>query len=150
MDPNDVIREVNNLESGEKNIETKPATSFNRKPLQGLWHKHFFSHHFVPHNISNALKGGTIESLINEVMDPKKSPVVTKEMIGELAHRVTHEPIEERAKNNKLTGEWIIFAKHDQKNHYLCLNTHNAGDQQIYDRISKNCQREFPFLGGLL
>jgi hypothetical protein len=83
-------------------------------------------------------------------MDPSKSPVITKEMITELAHRVTHEPVEDRANNKKLTGEWIVFAKEAGQNYYLCLNTHNAGDQQIVDRIKSNCLREFPFLSAIV
>jgi len=79
-------------------------------------------------------------------MDPSKSEIITEEMISELAHRVTHEPVEERANANKLTGEWIVFAKEAGKNYYLCLNTHAAGDQQIADRIRDNCVRDFPFL----
>jgi hypothetical protein len=46
----------------------------------------------------------------------------------------------------KLTGEWIIFARHDGKNYYLCLNTHEAGDQFVYDRIMEHCVRDFPGL----
>lgn len=142
----DVIEELKNLENGDGNTETKLATQFNRPPLAGLWHKHFFTHHFLVQNIQNALKGGKLEALINDVMDPSKSSIITKEMISELSHRVTHEPVEERANNKRLTGEWIIFAKEGGKNYYLCLNTHNVGDQQIADRIHDNCVREFPFL----
>jgi hypothetical protein len=150
VSPDDVLREIKKLESGETDPQTKPASQFSRKPLKGLWHKHFFSAHFVPHNISNALKGGVLEKLVNEVLDPSKSPIITKEMISELSHRVVHEPIEGRANDNKLTGEWIIFAKHNQKNYYLCCNTHNAGDQMIFDRIESHCPRDFPFLPALL
>lgn len=150
VSPDDVLREIKNLESGETDPQTKPASQFSRKPLKGLWHKHFFSAHFVPHNISNALKGGVLEKLVNEVLDPSKSPIITKEMISELSHRVVHESIEGRANDNKLTGEWIVFAKHNQKNYYLCCNTHNAGDQMIFDRIESHCPRDFPFLSALL
>jgi hypothetical protein len=72
------------------------------------------------------------------------------QMISELSHRVVHEPIEGRANDNKLTGEWMVFAKHNQKNYYLCCNTHNAGDQMIFDRIESHCPRDFPFLSALL
>lgn len=150
VSPHDVIEELQNLENGDGNTETKLATEFRRPPLASLWHKHFFSHHFLITNIQNALKGGKLDRLVNDVMNPSKSTIITKEMISELAHRVTHEPVEERANNQKLTGEWIVFAKEGGKNYYLCLNTHNAGDQQIADRIKNNCIREFPFLSAKL
>jgi len=147
VSPDDVLREIKNLESGETAPQTKPASQFSYKPLKGLWHKHFFAAHFVPHNILNALKGGVLERLITEVHGTNKSP---KEKSGELAHRVVQGSIENRANDNKLTGEWIVFAKHNQKNYYLCCNTHNAGDQMIFDRIESNCPRDFPFLSALL
>jgi hypothetical protein len=146
VSPHDVIEEIENLENGDGNTQTKPAAEFRRPPLQGLWHKHYFSAHFLVPNIQNALKGGKLEDLINEVMDPEKSDVITKEMISEFAHRVTTEPVEDRANLNKLTGEWIVFAKEGGKNYYLCHNTHKAGDQQIADRIKDHCTREFPFI----
>jgi mRNA-degrading endonuclease YafQ of YafQ-DinJ toxin-antitoxin module len=150
VSPDDVLREIKNLESSEADPQTKHASQFSHKPLKGLWHKHFFSAHFVPHNISNALKGGVLQKLVNEELDPSKSPTITKGMIDDLSHRIIHEPIERRANDNKLTGEWIVFAKHNQNNYYLCCNTHDAGDQMIFDRINTHCQRDFPFLSALL
>ena len=147
ISPDDVLREIKNLESGEPEQQTKSASQFSRKPLKDLWHKHFFSAHFVPDNILNALKEDVLEKLIKEVRSSNKSH---NEMISELSHRVVHEPIENRADNNKLTGEWIVFAKHNQKNYYLCCNTHNAGDHMIFDRIKNNCLRDFPFLSAQL
>lgn len=145
VSPYNVIEEIKNLENGDGNTSTKLATEFKRPPLAGLWHKHFFSAHSLVQNMINGLKGGKLAVLVEQVMDPSK-PIITREMIGELSHRVTHEPVEERANNQKLTGEWIVFSKHGGSNYYLCLNTHEAGDQNIADRIKANCAREFPFI----
>jgi hypothetical protein len=46
----------------------------------------------------------------------------------------------------EITGEWVIFVKHDGKNYYLCANTHKAGNRFIYDRIMEHCVRDFPDL----
>lgn len=146
VSPHDVLRSITNVEAGEPHSGIKPATAFNRPPLKGLWHKHFFSAHFLVNNMALALGKKGVEDLVKEVMDPTKSSTITKDMIEELAHRVTHVPIEQRDQQGKLTGEWVIFAKHDGKNFYLCLNTHNAGDQFIYDRIVEHCDRDFPDL----
>src|SRR6266481_7121131 len=78
VNPNDVLREITNLENGETDQQTKPALQFSHKPLKGLWHKHFFSAHFVPYNISNGLKGGALEKLVSEVLDPSKSLIITE------------------------------------------------------------------------
>jgi len=146
VSPRDILKSINNLEAGELHSGIKPATAFRNPPLKGLWHKHFFAAHFLVNNISLALGKNGLEMLVEEVMDPKKSSVITLEMIEELAHRVAHEPIEKRDQQGKMTGEWVIFAKNGGKNFYLCLNTHDAGDQFIYDRITEHCVKEFPDL----
>jgi hypothetical protein len=144
--PNDILSSVTDLEAGEKSRGVKPATPFGKLPLKGLWHKHFFSAHFLVNNIVLGHGKDGLEKLINEVFDAAKSPIVTHEMIKEVAHRATHDPLEKRDAAGKLTGEWIIFIKHDGKNYYLCVNTHAAGDQFIYDRIAQHCVRDFPEL----
>ena len=142
--PPEVIASINDVEAGENTgLGVKPATQFGRPPLKGFWHKHYFTAQFLVTNMLLELGSNGLEKMINEVFD-NGEPRVTKEMIKTLAHRVSHEPADNRAKSNKLTGEWIIFAKHDGKNYWLCTNTHNAGDQFIYDRISQNCTRDFP------
>jgi hypothetical protein len=91
-----------------------------------------------------------LEELVEDVMNPRRSPIITSEMTSELAHRLTHETMELRNANNKLTGEWIVFLPHGGKNYYLCCSTHSEGDQNIYDRIKEHCLRDFPDLIGWL
>jgi hypothetical protein len=67
-------------------------------------------------------------------------------MIDELAHRVTIESIERRSAAGRRTGEWIVFAKAQGQNYYLCLATHEASDEQTFDRIATHCIRDFPEL----
>ena len=100
----------------------------------------------MAHNIVNHLGGGRLERLVDEIFDPNDSPVVTEKMINELAHRASVESFEQRASDGKLTGEWIVFAKHEGKNYYLCLATHRTSDQSIHNKIKAVCWREFPFL----
>ena len=146
ISPHDVLDAIHSLERGEQPNGVKAATPFSRPPLKGLWHKHFFSARFLVNNIVLGFGRDGLEKLVNEVMDPGKSSVVTEEMIKELTHRATHEPLEKRASHQKLTGEWVIYFPHDGKNYYLCCNAHGAGDQFIYDRIMEHCTREFPAL----
>ncbi len=148
VDPHAVLDEVRALEGLRPSPGTKPPTQFKHDPLKGFWHKHFFSAHFVAHNIVNELAGNKLNRLVEEVLDPNKSPIITRDMINELAHRVTVEPFENRDRDGRLTGEWIVFAKHEEKNYYLTLCTHKVGDQAIYDRIKTVCFPQFPFLQG--
>jgi hypothetical protein len=43
VSPHDILSAIKDLENGE------PETGI--KPLKGLWHKHYFSAHFVAKNI---------------------------------------------------------------------------------------------------
>jgi hypothetical protein len=144
--PHDILGAIRALEQGEPATGIKPATQYRNLPLKGLWHKHYFSAHFVVNNIILGLGKNGIEKLVKEIMNPAKSSTITPEMINELAQRVTHEPLEERDAAKKLTGEWIVYLRRGGKNYYLGCNTHNAGDQFIYDRIKDHCVRDFPEL----
>ena len=146
IDPSMIVGEVTALEGGTPPAGTKPATEFTREPLKGFWHKHFFSAHFVGHNLANHHAGGRLGKLVEQVMDPKKYPVVTAELIDKLTHEIVTGAFEKREAQDKLTGEWIVFAKHSGQNYYLCLAMHDTGDQIIYDQIKSACLRQFPAL----
>jgi hypothetical protein len=146
IDPFSVLDAINNLEAGEPRNGVKRAAPFRKPPLRGLWHKHYFSPRFVAQNMVQGLGARGLERVVNEVMDPCKSDIVTKEMINELAHRVTMEPLSDRSNRERLTGEWLIFAKANGQNYYLCLGAHETDDQQLYERIMMHCVRDFPEL----
>jgi hypothetical protein len=142
----DILYAIREVEAGEGVSGVKAATPFKNMPLKGLWHKHYFSAHFLVNNIVLALGKNGLEKLVSEVMNPATSPVITQEMANELAHRIANDPVTERSASQQLTGEWIIYLPHEDKNYYLCCNTHAAGDQFIYDRIMQHCVRDFPAL----
>lgn len=148
VEPFSIIDEIKNLEGVGPSRQTKAASEFKGPHLKGLWHKHFFAANpsLFAHNIQNQLAGGELEKLVEEIFDPKRSLVVTKEMISELSHRVVVESLEDRAADNKLTGEWIVFAKHQGQNYYLCTTNHDSGDESIAQSIKAACLPQFSFL----
>lgn len=147
VNPAQVIEEIKNLEGLAPSQQTKPATEFKGSFLKGLWHKHFLP--TLPssfaHNILNHLGKNGLAKLVEEVFDPAKSSTVTREMIDELAHRVVEESIVDRGAAEKLTGEWIIFAKENGQNYYLCISPHASEDENIANHV-RVCAHEFPFL----
>ena len=147
--PFSIIDEIKSLEGVGSKQQTKPASEFKGIHLKGLWHNHFFAAHpsVIANNISNHIAFGKLKKIAEKVFDQKKSPVVTKEMVNEFSHKVVVESMEERASNGKLTGEWIVFAKHQGQNYYLCINTHEAEDENIAKNIKTACLPQFPFLG---
>lgn len=65
--------------------------------------------------------------------------------IGRMAYEYTVTSYEERVAENSLTGEWIVYAQHEGKNHYLTLATHKEPDEEVLKRIAL-CRDDFPFL----
>jgi hypothetical protein len=143
FDPRAILQPVLDLEMGKTNAGLKPATSFNNAPLNGLWHQHFFSAHFLVQNLRLGLGENGTKKRVDERLGPG---VITQEKIAEFSRRIAVEPFEQRQSDGKVTGEWIVFAKHGGKNYYLSLNVHSrdkAGDQFIYDRIMQHCLADF-------
>ena len=140
-----IAEEVINLENGDGTTNTKLATQFRKIPLKGLRHKHFFCQHFIAKNIQISLGKNGIDKIIRDVMEESGNSHFESSDISEIAKRVTNEPLNKRTEGNSLTGEWILFSKHEGKNYYLCLNTHNSGDGNIATRIQSHCVNQFPF-----
>lgn len=145
IEPWTVIEEVRRLENGVDGTRTKGAMPFEREPLRGLWHKHYFSARFVAANMQIELRG-RIRRIVTETIREGLARGEDEEIATRLSHRATREPIEVREKEGRLTGEWIVFAKYNGQNYYLCLAEHNSGDQAIFDIITGTCFPQFPFL----
>lgn len=150
VDPDNILCEIRYLENGTPRTETKAAAPFLHKPLKGLCHKHWFAANFVPGNILNAYNDNHFGQEVEALLASPKALTDPEGLAKDLANKLTFGAFEGRAHNNKLTGQWIVFAQHDQKNYYLCLNTHEAGNQAIFDRINSYCTKDFPFLSALL
>lgn len=143
ISPSHIIYEIRHLEDGSRPTRTKPEAQFMRTPLKGLWHKHYFSEHFILRNIRNHMTEPRVRAIVREVSSQNASH---GDKVKALVHRITTGSIEERASSNQITGEWIVFAKHEGKNYYLCLTTHATDDERISENIRAACGLQFPFL----
>lgn len=145
-----ILEEIKALEGKVNRAPgTKSPTQFTKQPLKGLWHQHFFSAQFAQQNIALQMTTKKISETVDRVMHPSK-PIITAEMLDELAKAVTTDAFEERENQGKLTGEWIVFAKHNGQNYYLTLSVHpsdrSTGDQKLFDEIQSMAYSQFPFL----
>jgi hypothetical protein len=150
IDPAHVLSEIQALEGGRSGTGTKPATPFRGPLLRGLWHKHFFAPlpSLLAHNILNHFGDSGLAGMIDQVVKDSASPVFTLAMIEDIAQRATVEPLEQRHAAGKLTGEWVVFGKHEDKNYYLCISTHEVQDAELAARV-RICQQEFDGLSWL-
>lgn len=145
---------IQRLEGIGRNGCVKYEEPFKHLPLKGFWKGHFFDARFLMKNLVNHWGLEFEESTkfdelcIRVVAEEEKSPS-TYGWQGRLAHEFTMCGYEKRASKRKLTGEWIIFAKYENKNYYLCLSKHSTSreeDEKIYALIKVYCVHEFPFL----
>lgn len=97
-------------------------------------------------HISLALGKNGLAKTVEQILDPTKYPVITPEAINEIAHAVTEVPFEKRDNDGKITGEWVVFARHRSKNYYLGLANHDSEDQLIYNNVVESSIRDFPDL----
>jgi hypothetical protein len=146
----DVIQELEGVGRGCK----QRVEQFKYLPLKGLFKAHFFDAKFMARNLMNHWglefkNSPKFNSLCSRVTEEEEKAPSKFGWEGRLAHEMTVGGYEERAKQNKRTGEWIIFAKHNNQNYYLCISRHsksNPEDQKIYNFIKLLCELEFPFL----
>jgi len=145
----DVIQELEGVGRGCK----QRVEQFRHLPLKGLWKAHFLDARFIVRNIINhwgfkAENSSKFNSLCAQVAVEEKKKPSEVGWQGRLAHAMTIGAYEERAKRHKLTGEWIIFSKHNDKNYYLCISKHTSGieDVNVFNFLKTVCEHEYPFL----
>jgi hypothetical protein len=150
-----VYHERDALEGLRPETTTKRAEQFKYVPLAPFWHKHFFSPCHALRNIGerwNIARGQgnrALDCVLSETAtkygdDPTKWP-------RELVHRLFVGGFAERADARRLTGDWIIFAKHDGQHYYLDLATHEeaecpANSERLMQKLMAGSRTEFPFL----
>lgn len=145
----DVIQELEGVGRG-----CKPRVGqFKHPPLKGIWKAHFFDARFLVKNIVNHWgleyeNSPKFTSLYNRVIVAENERPTEHGWQGRLAHEMTVGAYEERSRENRRTGEWIIFSKHNGKNYYLFISSHTSKeeDQDVHRFFEVLCEHEFPFL----
>jgi hypothetical protein len=148
----DVLHEIDVLEGLASNSSTKQAAQFRRPPLHPFWHKHFSTARHLIRNMGERWGLGysgnrELAAMIEKVAaDYGDQPDVWPKR---LAHQLVLGGIEDRAAARRMTGDWIIFAKHQGRNFYLGLATHREATRDPYalhQRLRQGSAWEFPFL----
>jgi hypothetical protein len=155
QNPAKIMREIEALERIGPPSQLKPPGLFKHPPLKGLWHKHYLEDGLRATAI-NALKGlnrygsPLFRQRMQEAQDAGEVRYVTQEDIAALADDVAHGNWQRMATAAQLTGEWIVYAQHEESNYYLCLGRHDSSDEYLRSQIDAICCQEFPFLTTLL
>lgn len=127
-----IYDEIGKLEGTDSRPSlTKPAERFKSGTLRGLWHKHHHQANFLAKNLALELPRSDI---VENAVAPYYGRTVD-EVAGEIAHAVVVGAYEQRAREGRMTGEWIVFEKVDGVNYYLTLGYHKECNEAIKARV---------------
>ncbi|HEY5602207.1 MAG TPA: hypothetical protein VIM41_03785 [Gammaproteobacteria bacterium] len=145
-----IMDEVKHLEGIKRSTSTGKERPFNGAVLNGLHKKHFTDARFILKNIGIHLgyengKTARLDLIIRQAFERNTSGYVDDDFVSYIAHHTTVGAYEERARKS-LTGEWIVFKKHEGRNFYLTLAAHDEGDEDIRRRVEMAYEFDFPFL----
>lgn len=155
QNPAKIIREIEELEAGQPG-QLKAPIQNRHPPLKGLWHKHYMQDGIgsLAHNVQRGLNIYGIpffEQKIREAEEADEERFLTAEDVPALVNDIVSGNRQRLAEAQAITGEWLIFAKHEGQNYYLCVTTHDSSTHDhVRKQIDEVCCREFPFLAKLL
>lgn len=143
-----IMDEVKYLEGIKKTTSTGAAKPFTGKILKGLCKKHYTDAGFIEENISvQCHRKGRVDRLCKIVGEAFEKGRSYDEIMNYIAHYAYSVGVyEERRAKLGLTGEWIVFKKHEGLNYYLTLAEHKEGDENISSRVKATYKLDYPFL----
>ena len=132
-DVHTIYDEIGMLEENDPRISSaKGAHQFKHQPLRGLWCKHHHQTNFLMANLMLEMnRASTVDSFLKNHI----GEVMTQELIQNLVHELVLKNHHRRASEKRLTGEWIVYERVDDKNYYLTLGHHEEGDDRIKERV---------------
>jgi hypothetical protein len=145
--PFSLLDEVRALE-GLGPTRTKEPAPFKGDVLRGIMHKHFFSARHIAHNLRNVWADpDKLQRVLNRELASPGENHDPWERAGRVAKRLTVTAFEHKEKGQALTGDWIVYRRHHDRNYYLCLAVHGEPDAMIFERFVDAAAREFPQIG---
>ena len=150
FDTFDLAQPIKVLEGVCSSDATPPADQFRHAPLTGLYKKHFSSPRFLPTNLLNFLRSKEGNRHFNKAWDEAArvsgSQYIDEMFTKHLSHHMVVDPIEIKSTSNEMTGEWVVFHKHEGANYYLTYAFHTETNDAIHKRVVTACEfDDLPF-----
>lgn len=155
INPHMVAREIQALEA-KKRTGLRLSSELRHPPLKGLLHKHYMQPGIasLAKNVLRGLKEYGIPYMKQKVHEAEASGekrFFSANDAAAIAKDAASRNFMRLLADDDITGEWIIFAIHDEHNYYLSLGTHDESTHEhLRDLIDAICCREFPWLQAML
>lgn len=120
-----IFDEIGVLEGEDGNVITKPPREFERSPLCGLWHKHYFQANDLAYNmLYEFCRDGDVR--LPRIFQEHFSEDIDGTFLDKIIREITLKNFEQKSQYNKITGNrFIVFEKlNDGENYYLTLGDH--------------------------
>jgi len=147
-----ILDVLDSLEGLRQSSRARAEAQFRHPPLHPFWHAHWSAPRHMLRNIGihwNLIGAGKRDSLTPMLEDVARKHGNDPRWPGIVAHRLAIDGYADRAERG-LTGDWIIFAKHEGLNYYLALATHEEGEparvHRLYEKLRQGGAVDFPFL----
>jgi hypothetical protein len=156
LNPAKVVYEIRALEGIGLPSNLKPPIQNKHPPLKGLWHKHYLEdgQRGMAINIKKGLgRFGLplVQQRADEAAAAGEQRYIMPEDVEAIATDAVFGNWQRLAAAQALTGEWIVYARHEGQNYYLSLATHESSTHdRVRQQIDALCCQEFPFLAKLL
>jgi hypothetical protein len=144
FDTFDLTQPIKVLEGAGASSSTPAEDQFRHAPLAGLYKKHFTSARFLPKNLLNFLRskegGRHFDNAWDEAAKVSGSEYIDEIFTKHLTHHMVVDPIETKSASNEMTGEWVVFHKHEGANYYLTFAFHIETNDEIHQRVVTACE----------
>jgi len=144
-----IVAEIRDLEGVGRAVGTKAAEAFKKPPLLGLKKKHYLVGGLPSMGRNIILAAGKKRVEFRRIARRHHNPTTADLSPVAIAKNIANDVVKlylDRSRQGRLTGHWIVFAEHEGRNYYLCLATHEEGDDVIAERVKNGCCSEFSFL----
>lgn len=129
---------VENLTSG-KSDGMSPPRQFKYEPLKKYWKKHVLDSSIsgAAHNVLNENRRNKwLVQRCEEKFGVYDASKIDEKALNEfIIKQMLVEGQSKRRIQNRMTGEWLVFRKCNEKLHLLTLASHKESDHRIFDRI---------------
>lgn len=134
----ELSRPIRVLESAKISGRKIRDERFKHHPLTKFYKTHFTSPQFIPQNMISFYQSKSgikqFEKIWKKAAEVSGTGFFDETFIKYLTHHSLIDPLKFKHRSQQMTGEWIVYYKHDGINYYLTFASHTESNEAIHER----------------